>query len=75
MSNSTSGFVIDSTTDSVAGSITCSIDGSIPASAEKRICEVYDRGITFWKTTGHFGDYSVDNSPGATNPEYTEEVS
>lgn len=53
----------------------CAIHGSIPASAEKRICEVYDKGITFWKTTGHFGDYSVDNSPGATNPEYTEEVS
>lgn len=53
----------------------CSIDGSIPASAEKRICEVYDRGITFWKTTDHFGDYSVDNSPGATNPEHSEVVS
>mgnify|MGYP005900605245 CR=1 FL=1 len=37
--------------------------------------EVYDRGITFWKTTDHFGDYSVDNSPGATNPEHNEVVS
>lgn len=52
----------------------CAIHGSIPASAEKKICEVYDKGITFWKTTGHFGDYSVDNSPDATNPEYTEGV-
>lgn len=43
----------------------CAISGSIPASAERRICEIFDRGVTWWVSVGAFGDYSVDNSPTA----------
>ena len=43
--------------------IGCTITGSIPSDAEKKICSIYDRGITFWKFGATVGDYTQDNSP------------
>lgn len=41
----------------------CSITGSIPADDMKKICSIYDNGITFWKNPNEVGNYSLDNSP------------
>ena len=35
---------------------------SIPSSDMKKICSVYDNGITFWKKGEYVGNYSLDNS-------------
>lgn len=43
--------------------IGCSIKGSIPSDDMKKICEIYDKGITFWRNGNEVGDYSLDNSP------------
>lgn len=43
--------------------IGCVITGSIPADDARRICEIYDRGITFWKNGAEVGNYSLNNSP------------
>lgn len=43
--------------------IGCSVKGSIPSDDEKKICAIYDNGITFWKNGNEVGDYSLDNSP------------
>lgn len=40
----------------------CTITGSVPADDMKKICEIYDKGITFWKNGNEVGDYSLDNS-------------
>lgn len=46
--------------------IGCSIigtnGGSVPADDMNRICEIYDRGITFWKNGADIGNYALDNS-------------
>ena len=42
---------------------TCTIDGSIPSDDERKICNIYNRGITFWIHGSEVGDYSLDNSP------------
>ena len=39
----------------------CTIAGSVPADDMKKICGIYDRGITFWKNGNEVGDYSLDN--------------
>lgn len=41
----------------------CTLIGSIPADDMKRICSIYDRGITFWKNGSEVGNYTLDNSP------------
>lgn len=41
----------------------CTINGSIPADAEKVICSVYDKGVTFWRNGDEIGNYSLDNRP------------
>ena len=42
--------------------IGCNVHGSIPADDLRRICENYDRGITFWKNASEVGNYGLDNS-------------
>lgn len=41
----------------------CVIHGKAPAVAEKEICRIFDRGITFWKNPEEIGDYTLDNAP------------
>ena len=43
--------------------IGCVVTGSIPADDMYKICEIYDRGITFWKNGANVGNYSLDNRP------------
>lgn len=43
--------------------IGCTITGSIPADDARKICSIYDNGITFWNNGDEIGDYSLDNSP------------
>lgn len=40
----------------------CTITGSLPADDMKKICSIYDRGVTFWKRGSEVGDYSLDNT-------------
>ena len=40
---------------------------SVPADSMSLIIAIYQKGITFWKSSATVGDYSVDNSP--TNTE------
>lgn len=39
------------------------ISGNVPADDEHAICEIFNNGITFWKSPLEVGDYSLDNSP------------
>lgn len=41
----------------------CTIKGSVPSDDAKKICEIYDRGVTFWKYGSIIGNYGGDNSP------------
>lgn len=41
----------------------CTLTGSIPADDIKKLCDIYDNGITFWKNGSEVGNYSLDNSP------------
>ena len=41
----------------------CTILGSLPSDDIKKICDIFDSGITFWKNGSEVGDYSLDNSP------------
>ena len=41
----------------------CCLKGSVPADDMKKLCSIYDNGITFWKNGDEIGDYSLDNSP------------
>lgn len=43
--------------------IGCCIVGSIPAEDTKKICSIYNTGITFWKYGSEVGNYSLDNRP------------
>lgn len=40
----------------------CVAVGICPADDTKKICDIYDNGITFWKNAQNVGNYSVDNS-------------
>lgn len=42
--------------------IGCEITGSIPCDDARKICDIYDRGITFWKNGANIGNYNLDNS-------------
>lgn len=39
----------------------CTITGSVPSDDMKKICSIYDKGITFWKNGANVGNYSLDN--------------
>lgn len=41
----------------------CKINGAMPAEAEKIVCDIYDKGITFWNNPNEIGQYNLDNSP------------
>lgn len=41
--------------------IGCTVEGSVPADDMKKICQIYDNGITFWKNGDEVGNYSLDN--------------
>lgn len=40
----------------------------MPSEAIKHICEIHDRGITFWADHNSIGDYTTDNSPIVNTP-------
>lgn len=40
----------------------CVLKGNAPADDVRKICSIYDSGITFWKNPSEVGDYSLDNS-------------
>lgn len=41
----------------------CTIKGSMPADDERKICSIFDNGITFWKNGDEVGNYSLNNTP------------
>lgn len=41
----------------------CTMTGSVPADDMRRICSIYDNGITFWKSGSEVGRYDLDNRP------------
>lgn len=41
--------------------LNCTIKGSIPADSARKICDVYNNGITFWNNPAEIGDYSFSN--------------
>ena len=41
----------------------CTATGSVPADDMRRICQIHDNGITYWKNGNEIGNYSLDNSP------------
>lgn len=41
----------------------CCVQGSIPCDSMKHICDIHDKGITYWKSGDDVGNYSLDNSP------------
>lgn len=43
--------------------IGCKIGGSIPCTDEMEICNIFNRGVTFWKHPENVCNYSLDNSP------------
>ena len=45
--------------------IGCCLKGvnGLPADDAKKICSIFDNGITFWKNIGTVGNYSLNNAP------------
>lgn len=43
--------------------IECTIRGNIPSDDKKDICDIINRGITFWHNPANLGDYSQPNAP------------
>lgn len=43
--------------------IGCCAVGSVPAEDMRKICSLYDKGITFWMNGDEVGNYSLDNRP------------
>lgn len=43
--------------------VDATISGSVPADDMSKICDIYNKGITFWKKGEEVGDYSLDNEP------------
>lgn len=39
----------------------CTITGSVPADDKRKICSIFDKGITFWNNPYAVGDYSLSN--------------
>jgi hypothetical protein len=44
----------------------CVIKGSVPAGDANKICSIYDKGVTFWKSGDEIGMYNLDNRPSAS---------
>ena len=42
--------------------VACTIKGSVPADDAKTICQIYDKGVTFWRSGSEVGNYNLDNS-------------
>lgn len=40
----------------------CVVKSNAPADDVRKICQIYDNGITFWKNPSEVGNYSLDNS-------------
>lgn len=40
----------------------CVLQGNAPADDVRKICSIYDNGITFWKNASEVGNYSLDNT-------------
>ena len=40
----------------------CNILGEMPSDDMQTVCNIFDRGITFWKNADEVGNYSLDNS-------------
>lgn len=38
------------------------VTGSVPADDMRKICSIYDNGITFWKNGSEVGQYNLDNT-------------
>lgn len=44
--------------------IGCTLGHSkLPCDDEKKICSIYDKGVTFWVNDAHIGDYTLPNNP------------
>ena len=43
--------------------IGCKVRGTCPGDAIQKICQVFDKGITFWVTASEVGNYSLNNAP------------
>lgn len=41
--------------------VSATITGSIPSDDMRKICKIYDSGITFWKNGAEIGRYDLDN--------------
>lgn len=39
----------------------CTLTGSIPADDMKKLCSIYDAGVTFWKSGASVGNYGLNN--------------
>lgn len=40
----------------------CVVKGKAPADSVRKICSIYDNGITFWKNASEVGNYSLNNN-------------
>lgn len=43
--------------------VSATMTGSVPSNDMKKICSIYDNGVTFWKNGYEVGRYDLDNSP------------
>lgn len=43
--------------------VSATMTGSVPSDDMKKICSIYDNGVTFWKHGYEVGRYDLDNSP------------
>lgn len=43
--------------------IGCCAKGSVPADDMRKICEIHDNGVTYWRHGYEVGGYNLDNSP------------
>lgn len=41
----------------------CIVTGKAPTDSITNICNIFNKGITFWKNGNEVGDYDLDNSP------------
>lgn len=41
----------------------CTIRGGVPSDDASVICNIFNKGVTFWKNGDEVGNYSLDNSP------------
>ena len=43
--------------------IDATITGSVPCDDMKKICDIFNKGVTFWKNGNEIGNYGLDNRP------------